>query len=129
MESIGSRVKAWFQRAPSQKATPPSAVGAVSDGSQPNISPDQLIDAVGWLTPSSNPFKLELLDCRQFAGSVLAVTTDQAIATRFLELKISRREDLREIQPAAAVSIKCNLSYPHEGAHKDGPISLAEVME
>ena len=153
MATIWSHLRRWFGVSPS--ASPGATIGRTmpisithttgssyrvtssidgllnerSETTQPERSLEELLATVRRLSPAESPFGVEVTDFREFAGSMLSVTTDPDVANRFRELRHSRREELRSAQPASAVSIACNLSYPHEGDHDDGPIFLAKEME
>ncbi len=82
-----------------------------------------------WLSPQENPFRIEILDCRPFALTMMALSQDQDIAARFLQLRRSYGEELRGSRPEGARSIACQLAYPYQGEVQDGAVFKAETME
>lgn len=82
-----------------------------------------------WLSPQENPFRMEILDCRPFAQTMIALTQDPEISARFLQLRRSFGEDLRGCKPEGARHIACHLAYPYQGEVQDGAVFKAETME
>jgi len=84
---------------------------------------------VRWISPAENPFGVDILDCRATAYSLMAVTRDQEIATKFVNLRGSTGDELRANDPKNAVSVASNLEYAYNGKVDDGPICKAAEME
>lgn len=90
---------------------------------------ESIFEKLTWLDGKSNPFKVSCLDCRIFSRSMLSTTKDPNVATHFSELRKSRGEQYIGQLPPNTITVQCNLSYPHHGQSKDGPLFIAEVME
>lgn len=112
--------KQWLRSRVSGKGNA-AAAGAACSG-EPGLG-------VRWLGPRQNPFGMEILDCRPFALGMVSVTQDPNIASRFLQLRSSFREELRGVAPEGARSIPSTLAYPFQGEVQDGAVFKAETME
>jgi hypothetical protein len=84
---------------------------------------------VRWVHANDNAFGVDILDCRPTACSLLAVTRDQEIATKFVSLRQSNGDSLRTTDPKNAVSVASNLEYAYNGKLENGPICKAAEME
>jgi hypothetical protein len=84
-----------------------------------------------WLSVGhpENPFKQEILDCRSVALTFTSLTSDKSIAENFNRLRKSNGEELRGQLPEKTIVADCQLQFPYNGQHNDGPISLAREME
>jgi hypothetical protein len=60
---------------------------------------------------------------------MVSTTEDPNVATRFVELRKSTGKQYIGKLPPNAVTVQCELAYPHTGQCKDGPLFVAEVME
>lgn len=87
------------------------------------------LSEVRWLSASESPFGVDLLDCRSFSQSMLAVTQDPKVAETYATLRGSSGEQYRGRAPEDSTTCNCDLRYPHKGDTCDGPIFKAEVME
>ena len=87
------------------------------------------LSGVRWITGSDNPFGVDLLDCRSFSQSMLAVTKDPKVAETYTALRGSSGEQYRGRTPEDSRTCACDLRYPHRGDTRDGPIFKAEAME
>ena len=92
-------------------------------------TPEGQLPVPRWLGAQENLFGIEILDCRPITLGTMSTTKDPEIARRFLELRGSSGQEFRGVQPKGARSIHCDLTYPHEGQPKDGPLFKAEQME
>lgn len=90
---------------------------------------ESIFEKLTWLDEKSNPFKVRCLDCRIFCRSMVSTTQDPNVATRFGELRKATGEQHVGKLPSNVITVQCNLSYPHNGQSKDGPLFLAAVME
>ena len=77
----------------------------------------------------SNPFREEVLDCRAVALSFLSTTKDKSIAESFNRLRTSDGSDVRGLMPEEAIVAECELRFPYNGNHNDGPVFIAREME
>jgi hypothetical protein len=83
---------------------------------------------VKWIAAAGNPFGVELLDCSDFAGSMLSSTANPDVADRFTRLRQANGEHCRGTEPVIPIAIECRLEYPFDG-HQDGPLFKAQRME
>ena len=83
---------------------------------------------VRWVPAASNPFGVEILDCRPFIRSAVAGIDDKH-ADSFARLRSSKGEEHRNAPPEQAAICPCELRYGHSGAVEDGPLFKAESME
>lgn len=82
-----------------------------------------------WIPASENPFGIDVVDCTAFCRSTQSTTDDFTVAASFLKLRASLGEDHRSQSPSNAATINCDLSFPYDGQHKDGPLFKAQEME
>lgn len=85
--------------------------------------------AVHWVRASSNPWRVDVLDCTPVAQSMLSWTQDQQIAERFVTLRASNGEQYRGCLPENTATKTCDLNYPPIGDNGDGPLFKAATME
>jgi hypothetical protein len=90
---------------------------------------DSIFEKLAWLDKTSNPFGVRCLDCRIFSRSMLSTTKDPNVAAQFSALRKSTGTQYIGTLPPNVVTVRCDLSYPHNGQSKDGPLFTAEVME
>jgi len=98
-------------------------------GQEASTPPGDPLSTVRWVSASDNPLGVDLLDCRSFSQSMLAVTKDPKIAESYATLRGSSGEHYRGRTPEDSKTCDCDLRYPHQGDTRDGPIFKAEVME
>jgi len=84
---------------------------------------------VRWISAGENPFGVEVLDCRSFSESVVAMTGDKKVAETYALLRSSSGEQHRGRAPEDSKPCDCDLRYPHRGATRDGPLFKSDVME
>lgn len=87
------------------------------------------LSGVRWVSASDNPFGVDLLDCRSFSQSMVAVTQDPKVAESYATLRGSSGAQYRGRAPEDSTTCDCDLRYPHKGDTRDGPIFKAEDME
>ncbi len=97
----------------------------ILQGENPNV-PDT---NAKWISATENQFGIDILDCSEFCQSMVSTTSDPNLATSFVQLRSSLGEQYRGIFPPNLTWYECNLSYPYDGQHKDGPLFKAEEME
>lgn len=85
--------------------------------------------ALVWIEAGRNPYGVRLLDCRPFTWTAKAKAPDPKAVERFLRLRFSRGEQLRQRSPASALEIACRLDYPLDGDLSDGPLFRAQELE
>lgn len=77
----------------------------------------------------SNPFRQEVLDCRAVALSFLSTTNDKNVADTFIRLRKSDGSEVRGLLPEQASVAECELRFPYNGQHNEGPVFVANEME
>lgn len=77
----------------------------------------------------ANPFQQEVLDCRAVALSFLSTTNDEKVAASFGRLRGSDGSETRGALPQEAIVVDCELRFPYNGGHNDGPVFTAGEME
>ena len=82
-----------------------------------------------WIPAAENPFGIDVVDCTAFCQSISSLTDDASVALSFSALRASLGEEHRGRSPSNAVTIQCDLSFPYDGQHKDGPLFKAQQME
>lgn len=87
------------------------------------------IASLRWVPAAENPFGVELLDCREFAGGTEAWTRDQTLVASFDSLRRSAGEELREQSATPRLRTACRLVYPVKDEPEEGPFFMAQVME
>ena len=85
--------------------------------------------AVRWISAADNPFGVDILDCRVFSESMIAVTGDPAVAQSYMTLRGASGEDHRGHTPADSKTCECDLRYTRNESPPDGPIFKAQSME
>lgn len=78
---------------------------------------------------SANPFPEEVLDCRAVALRFTSMTSDKNVAERFTRLRESEGRECRSRLPEHAITFECDLRFPFNGQHDDGPVFRASAME
>src|SRR5688572_25311699 len=78
---------------------------------------------------ADNPFQDEVLDCRAVALSFLSTTKDESVAASFIQLRNSNGSEARGRLPEQAIVVDCELRFPYNGQHNDGPVYVAREME
>jgi hypothetical protein len=78
---------------------------------------------------ADNPFQEEVLDCRAVALSLISMTTDMNVAESFNRLRTSDGRETRGHLPEQAIVADCELRFPYDGKHHDGPVFVAQEME
>ena len=78
---------------------------------------------------SGNPFQEEVLDCRAVALSFLSTTSDKSVAESFNHLRTSDGSESCGKLPDQAIAVDCELRFPFNGQHNDGPVFVAREME
>jgi hypothetical protein len=85
---------------------------------------------VRWVGAADNHFGVDILNCSFVARSMVATTSDPAIAGRFGKLRGSAGEAHRGKEPENPVASTCHLQYPCEGPDLgNGTLFLADEME
>lgn len=87
------------------------------------------LSGVHWVSGSESHFGVDLLDCRSFSQSMVAVTQDPKVAESYATLRGSSGEQYHGRAPEDSSTCDCDLHYPHKGDTHDGPIFKAEAME
>jgi hypothetical protein len=82
-----------------------------------------------WLDASENPWGLAVLDCSQYAGSMMSTTSDAEITKTYARLRNSKGEEFRNAVFNPTLSIPCNLTYTVVKYIPDGPVFKSQVME
>ncbi len=78
---------------------------------------------------ASNPFQEEVLDCRPVALTFLSTTSDKSVAELFSRLRSSSGSEHRGRIPESPVVADCDLRFPYDGHHNEGPLFVAREME
>ena len=82
-----------------------------------------------WVDSSQNQFGVRLLDLRSSVFGTTAWTTRKDIAESFLRVRrVDGKEYVNKL-PDGYVEFDSNLSFAYSGAHEEGPIFKARVME
>ncbi len=81
-----------------------------------------------WVPAAENPFGVDVFDCAVFCQSVVS-KDDPTVAESFQRLRSSSGEEYRGRLPDAPVTVACDLTYPYDGRHQDGPLFKAEQVE
>lgn len=76
-----------------------------------------------------NPFNKRVLDVRSLTQTVMAATKHKSIADKYGELRGSDGKYLIGTSPSDALTIDCNIAYPHDGTELRGPVSKADCMD
>lgn len=92
-------------------------------------SPSKQKAAIRWLAPSENRWGLEVLDCTQYANTMMSFTGDVEIAKKYQNLRRSTGEELPSQVFNPTLSIPCDLAYKIRRRAPDGPIFKSQVME
>jgi hypothetical protein len=89
----------------------------------------QPVPELKWVDSSNNQFGVSLLDLRNSVFKTTAWTTRKDIAESFLRMrKMDGKEHLNKL-PEDCVEFVSNLSFAYSGAHDEGPVFKARVME
>jgi hypothetical protein len=111
----------WSRKKPPAPPPPPSPSSHAPARVDPHAE-------VRWVPAASNPFGVEILDCRPFIRSAVAGIDDKH-ADSFARLRSSKGAEHRNAPPEQAAICPCDLRYGHSGAVEDGPLFKAESME
>ena len=68
-----------------------------------------------WVEREDSQLGVRYLDVRSFTTTMISTSADQKLAQKFVELRKSNGEHVREILPDPNVHIDCQLMYPHQG--------------
>jgi len=90
---------------------------------------DEPLSRVRWIDAHDNPFGVELLDCRSFAQSMLAVSGDPRVAESYALLRASLGEECRGQAPHNPETHDCDLRYPAATEPPEGPLFKSGDME
>src|SRR4051812_38631971 len=83
-----------------------------------------------WHDPGpENPFGLRLLDCRPLTQTVVATTSERAIAERYNLLRGNDGRDLVGASITDGVHCATSLKFPHNGAPLEGIVFKANSMD
>ncbi len=82
-----------------------------------------------WVEREDSQLGVRYLDVRSFTTTMISTSADQKLAQKFVELRKSNGEHVREILPDPNVHIDCQLMYPHQGQTRDGALYMAKEME
>lgn len=93
------------------------------------VKGETLADALRWLEPQQNAWRLRVLDCRPLTLTSTSTTGDPRIAESFSRLRASDGSQHKGLSPANASRVGCDLRFPFNGETYDGPLFLADVME
>ena len=98
---------------------------------EPALEQDDWEAKLVWLPVghSDNPFQEEILDCRAAALSFYSTTEDINVAESFNQLRRSNGSEARGLLPEQAIVADCELHFPFNGQHDDGPVFVAREME
>lgn len=98
-------------------------------GKKSTTSASDPLSGVHWVSGNESPFGVNVLDCRSFSQSMVAVTQDPKIAESYATLRGSSGEQYRGRAPEDSRACDCDLHYPHKGDTRNGPVFKAEAME
>ncbi len=104
-----------------------SPYGSWSDANL--IKGETLPEALRWVEPQQNPWRLRILDCRPYTLTSTSITNDPLIAESFANLRNSVGSQHKGQSPANASRLDCDLRYPFNEQSSDGPLFVADVME
>lgn len=76
-----------------------------------------------------NPFNKRILDIRSLTQTVIATTSDPAIAARFSATRNSDGKEFRNTEIQNSANIETTLVYPHNGESLEGIVFKAPEME
>jgi hypothetical protein len=94
----------------------------------PNSPANQQVPA-RWLSPTENPWGVEVLDCTANAATMISTTESAEIAKKYNE---ERRTDGAALQNQTfnpALRVSCHLAYGITQRAADGPIFKSRAME
>lgn len=63
------------------------------------------------------------------ALSFLSTTQDRTVAESFGRLRKTNGTELIGKLPEKAITVDCDLRFPYDGKHSDGPLLIAKQME
>jgi hypothetical protein len=109
----------------------PSPAGNSGGGGTPALSDDEWAQRLPWVAANDprNPFRVEVLDCRAMASTMMCWTTERSIAESFNALRRSDGRQFIDQLPANPLEGAANISFPYNGQHNDGPITRGQQME
>jgi hypothetical protein len=93
------------------------------------VKGQSLADALHWVEPEQNAWRLRILDCRPLTLTSTSVTNDPRIVESFANLRQSDGSQHKGLSPANASRLDGDLHFPFNGESLDGPLFLADVME
>jgi len=98
---------------------------------KPEQSNDDWKSKLLWLPVghTDNPFPEEVLDCRSVALTLWSATKYKSVADSFNRLRSSDGKELRGKLPENPMVTDCNLRFPYDGQHHEGPMYVAKQME
>jgi hypothetical protein len=88
-----------------------------------------LVPDLKWVSREDSQFKLRYLDVRSFTTTMVSTTTDQKLSNKFIELRKSNGDHIKDTTPDQPIHVDCQLIYPHQGQTRDGALYLAREME
>jgi len=84
------------------------------------VGAEDALPRVEWIPAAENPFGVDLLDCAAFCRSAKVPAK---------ELPAIDGERYRGQLPAHAATVPCDLTFPYDGKHRDGPLFEPEQAE
>ena len=82
-----------------------------------------------WVDSRQNQFGISLLDFRSIVFQSTAWTSSKEIVETFSRMRKLDGTELVNKLPEDCIEVACNLSYAYSGAHGEGPVFKAQVME
>lgn len=114
-----------------KRAMAPSLAGNSDGGGAPALSDDEWAQRLPWIAADDpqNPFRVEVLDCRAMASTMMCWTTERAVAESFNALRRSDGRQFIDQVPTNPLEVAAAISFPYNGQHNDGPITRGLEME
>lgn len=85
--------------------------------------------AARWLQPNENLWRLQVLDCTQYAGGMMSFTSSPEVVKKYSELRRASGKELPQLDFNAAQRFACDLTYKIDKLPPDGPVFKSRVME
>jgi hypothetical protein len=83
-----------------------------------------------WLAVGDgNPFDAPVMDIRAFTLNVVATTPDKSVAENYTRSRKSNGQEFIGKEPRSPVSLKTEITYPHNGAELEGVVFKSTAME
>jgi hypothetical protein len=83
-----------------------------------------------WLpVGAGNPFDAPIMDIRARTLNVVAATGDKSVAENFVRSRKSNGSEFTGKSPDSPVSVKTEITYPHNGARPEGIVFKSPAME